>query len=156
MKNLLSNIQARLSDQISYLPMRDQTLHAIFIVPDENDLPPEADFPCFGLKDGPISYDIKPGSRGETLVVTIIGYVMLPEKEASIMGKDEIPGALDLMNDAKNALDNWLPDGFSSAYIVAETASVRLIKMDPTVAQDQWPFLQKKTATFKYWREVIL
>lgn len=129
---------------------------AIYIVPDENDLPEEAAFPCFGLKDGSISYDIGGGSRRETLIVTLIGYVSISAPEASMIGSGDDKGVLSLMADGKAVLDGWVPDGFTTADIVSETPSQRLVKMDPNIAQEQWPYLQKKTATFKYWREVIL
>lgn len=154
MKTLLTNLQTRLSEQVTYLPMRDMDLRAIYVVPDENDLPELAAFPCFGLKDGGISYDVGGGTRRETLMVTLIAYVSIPEQEASMMGEGENPGVLALMDAGKAALDGWVPDGFTCADMLSESPSIRLVKMDPTVSQEQWPFLQKKTATFRYWREV--
>jgi hypothetical protein len=158
LKKLLTNIQSRLNDQVAYLPRRDSDLGAIYVVPDENDLPEEAPFPCFGLKDGNISYDVSGGTRRETLTVTVIGYVSLSgaQKEESMIGDGTSKGVLDLMADAKDALDGWVPAGFTTADLTAEAATMRLVKMDPNVSQEQWPFLQKKTATYKYWREVVL
>ncbi len=154
MKSLLLSIQNRLHETISYLPYRNKDLRAIYIVSDENDLPNESPFPCYGLKDGDITYEYYGGSRGETLFVTLIGYASYPDQEISMIGKGDSRGVFDLIEDAKNALNKWIPEGFATSDLLSESKSIRLIKMDPNMPQEQWPFLQKKTAMYKFWREV--
>jgi len=108
MKDLLTALRMRIATQLTYLG-GEKMVH---VVEDEDILPNTTAFPCVGLKDGPVINSYYINARRRLLVVHIIGYVLMNAEEASVMGKGNQKGVLEIIEDLKTALVQYDPTGY--------------------------------------------
>lgn len=108
MKDLLTKLRTRIATELPYLGGKKR----VHIVPDEDILPLETDFPCVGLKDGGVENHYYVGGNRPILTVDIVGYVLLNDLEDSVMGKGNLKGILEIIEDLKTVLVQYDPTGY--------------------------------------------
>ena len=144
MKDLLNAIKSALQADLTYVRDSD-----VYVTEDENLIPEGVKFPAVGLKDGTVGYVYEYQGAGPSadFVVTVIAYVELAKKEASIMGDTATgkKGVLDVIADVATSLGSKLLSGQANeARLVAESAS--------ELVTDEELAVQKKSVTVRYAR----
>ena len=143
MKTLQVEMQKRIAARVGYLG------NAVHLIPDENLLPSGTQFPCVGLKDGPIKHVYRLGMtrKKSELQVDFFCYVVITNMETvMINGVPGDPGILDLTDAVRESIEKWSPDGYTwENGDVDETESV-------TVKAEDDGRVQRKSFRMK-WRK---
>lgn len=141
MKDLFTALRTQIAAEIPYLGGKK----AVHFLPDEDLLPTTTVFPCVGLKDSDIVNNYYINARRRTLSVDIIGYVLLYSEEASLVGKGNQKGILELTEDLKTALVQFDPTGYIN-YL--EDA---VLEAGSETMENDGQLIQKKRLTM-FWR----
>lgn len=150
MKDLIEAIRERLSDQLTYLPMKDGSKRAVYITTDG--LPPKiTDFPAIALKDGPEDFTVEGGTMVDsaefekTMMVHVTAFVQLYREEELLTGDGSAKGILEVAEDILTALLLWLP---SSVYVIALIVDNIDESQIHGAEEGETVYIQSKTLTF--------
>jgi len=153
MKETLLKIKERLDAQLPYLPMKNGSERAVYIMTDRV-VPEVADFPAIGLKDGAVSYELENVSMLDgadyqaTMHIKVTVFVRLYREEDIVTGDGTERGVLDVAEDVKDALNGYNPAPPGGIPLFIESEEESRILSDDTV------LIQTKELTFKRLKQV--